>query len=354
MGYYLPALIRQMLMFIKKFTFAQIRCLLAGFTSIMINKSIKFLLRIIIAIGFPFTFLASLWLKALRVVGMSKLDEKIFMKVGMLPIIDHYYQPLVNPKKHLTQSLRKDRNLPGIDMNTNGQLELLAQFNYADELKQFPLAKVDELTYYYNNGFYESGDAEYLYNMVRHFKPRKVVEIGSGYSTLMAQNAFRKNKAEDVNYNYTQVCVEPYEQPWLEKTGVEVIRKRVETIEKSFFEELEPKDILFIGSTHMIRPQGDVLFEYLEILPVIKPGVIVHIHDIFLPKDYPDAWILDEHRLWNEQYLLEAFLTFNDKFRILGAVNYLSHAYNKEFSAKHPVYGSQPGREPGAFWMVRV
>ncbi|PJJ84082.1 class I SAM-dependent methyltransferase [Mucilaginibacter auburnensis] len=320
----------------------------------MIKQSVKFILKIILAIGFPITFLAALWLKLLRVIGMNTLDEKIFMKVGMLPIVDHYYQPLINPAKHLTQSLRKDRNLPGIDFNVNEQLELLNSFNFVDELKGFPINKADELTYYYNNGFYESGDAEYLYNMIRHFKPRKLVEIGSGYSTLMAQNAFRKNQQEDTSLSYTHICIEPYEQPWLEKTGVEVIRKRVETIEQKFFEELAAGDILFIDSTHMIRPQGDVLFEYLEVLPILKPGVVVHIHDIFLPKDYPDQWILKEHRLWNEQYLLEAFLTFNNNYKILGAVNFLSHNYNSEFSVKHPIYSQQPGREPGAFWMVRT
>lgn len=320
----------------------------------MVKQSVKLVLKIILAIGFPFTFLAALWLKCLRVIGMNALDEKIFMKVGMLPVVDHYYQPLINPKKHLTRSLRTDRDLPGINLNTDAQLELLNRFNYVEELEQFPLEKGAELSYYYNNGFYEAGDAEYLYNMLRHFKPRKIVEIGSGYSTLMAQNAFKKNKSEDETYSYKHICIEPYEQPWLEKTGVEVIRKPVETIEKSFFEALDANDILFIDSTHVIRPQGDVLFEYLEILPILKPGVIVHIHDIFLPKDYLDQWVYDEHRLWNEQYLLEAFLTFNNKFRILGAVNYLSHNYHQQFAAKHPVYSRQPGREPGAFWMVKV
>ena len=98
-----------------------------------------------------------------------------------------------------------------------------------------------------------------------------------------------------------------------------------------------------------------LLFEYLEIaLPVLKPGVIVHIHDIFTPKDYLDDWIYKQHRLWNEQYLLEAFLTFNNKFKIIGATNYLSHNYRDEFSAKCPIFASQRGREPGAFWLRRL
>lgn len=320
----------------------------------MLKKIIKFIAMCILRIGFPFTFLAAAWLRLVRWVTMSKLDEKIFMATGLLPVQDHYYQPLVNPKKYLQHSLRDDRPLPGLDLNTEEQLALLAQFNYIEELKQFPLAKQPKGTFYYNNGFYEGGDAEYLYSMIRHFKPRKIIEIGSGYSTMMAQNALQKNKSEDANYRYEQICVEPYEQHWLEKTGVTVLRERVESINKNVFVQLEANDILFIDSTHVIRPQGDVLFEYLEILPILKPGVIVHIHDIFTPKDYPDAWIIEEHRLWNEQYLLEAFLTFNSKFKILAALNYLSHNYRKEFSEKNPIYAQQGNCEPGAFWMVKA
>ncbi len=320
----------------------------------MINNALRPIAKLIITIGFPFTYLAALWLKLSRKTGLGFLEEKIFMNVGVLPIIDHYYQPLINPKKHLSKSLRDDRNLPGIDLNTDEQLSLLAQFNYNAELLEFPLEKVQQGQFYYNNKFYESGDAEYLYSAIRHFKPRNIIEIGSGYSTLMAESALLKNKAEDTGYQYKHICIEPYEQPWLEKTGIEIVRKPVEQIDTGFFKQLGANDILFIDSTHVIRPQGDVLFEYLEILPILNPGVIVHIHDIFTPKDYLNDWIIKEHRLWNEQYLLEAFLTFNPKFKIIGALNYLSHNFSEEFAAKNPIFSQQPGREIGAFWMVKT
>ena len=93
----------------------------------------------------------------------------------------------------------------------------------------------------------------------------------------------------------------------LEKIGVTVIRQKVEGLGKAVFAELEKGDILFIDSSHIIRPQGDVLFEYLESLPSLNRGVIVHIHDIFSPKDYLKEWVTNEVRFWNEQYLLEAF-----------------------------------------------
>lgn len=305
-------------------------------------------------IGFPLTFFSALWLRFVKSAGIGVIEEKLLMTVGVLPVIDHYYQPLVNPKKHLSKSLRNDRKLPGVDFNTAGQLDLLAKFDYSNELLQFPLEQAGSNTYYYNNTSYEAGDAEYLYNMVRHFKPKRIIEIGSGFSTLMVRNAIAKNKDEDVNYHCDHICIEPYEVPWLEKTGVEVIRKKVEEIDESFFQQLDANDIFFIDSSHIIRPQGDVLFEYLEILPILNFGVIVHIHDIFMPKDYPDEWIYKKHLLWNEQYLLEAFLTFNDGFKIIGALNYLFHNYPTELSDKCPVLASQPGQDPGAFWMVKT
>jgi hypothetical protein len=317
------------------------------------KETIKIVFKIIASILFPLTFFSSLWLKYVIRFGMTRFNDKIFAKLGVLPILDHYYQPLINPKRHLTKSLRDDRILKGINFNTEEQISLLSHFNYNKELSEFPLNKRAELEFYYNNETFCSGDAEYLYNMVRYFKPRKIIEIGSGASTLMVRNAIDKNKEDDPQYGCNHICVEPYEQPWLSKIDIDLIRKKVEDIDISFFKQLESNDILFIDSTHIIRPQGDVLFEFLEILPVLKSGVIIHVHDIFTPKDYLNEWIYDSHLLWNEQYLLEAFLTFNNDFRIVGALNYLAHNYQKDFADKCPIFAKQPGREPGSFWMIR-
>lgn len=313
----------------------------------------RMFLKLLLFISSPITLLSAIWLKSVRRIGIGRLEEKIFMEVGVLPIIDHYYEPLINPKKYLKKSLRNDRELPGINFNVAEQLTLLDKFNYNEELIKIPISKSEEFGYYYNNDSYGSGDGEYLYNMIRYFKPKKIIEIGSGSSTLMAINALKENKADDNSYSCCHTCIEPYEQPWLEEMELEVIRERVEAIEKSFFRGLEANDILFIDSSHIIRPQGDVLFEYLEILPIIKPGVIVHIHDIFMPKDYPNEWI-HKHVLWNEQYLLEAFLTFNERFKIIGALNYLSHNYRDRLSRKCPIFEKQTSREPGSFWIVKT
>jgi hypothetical protein len=252
----------------------------------------------------------------------------------------------------LRYSLREERFLPGIDFNDAEQLSILGEFSYNDELLKFPINKNNNvIEYCYNVGAFRSGDAEYWYNIIRLFKPKRIIEIGSGSSTLMARNAINKNISESGEYHCEHICIEPYEQHWLEEIGVKVIRKKVEDVGLDIFETLNENDILFIDSSHIIRAQGDVLFEYLELLPTLNKGVIVHIHDIFTPRDYLDEWFGEN--FWNEQYLLEAFLTNNKEFRIIGATNYLSHKYSELFSSKCPIYKVQNGREPGSFYMTR-
>lgn len=314
---------------------------------------IRKICKLILFLGIPLTWLSSLWLLLVKKVGEGKHEDHIFMKLGVLPVMDHYYQPLINPKKYLRKSLREVRELPGIDFNEKGQLEVLDQFNYNEELLKFPLNKTTETGFYYKNFSYGAGDAEYLYNVIRFYKPHRIIEIGSGLSTMMVKNARDQNKIENVEYACRHICIEPYEMPWLEHFDVELLREKVENVDKSLFRQLEANDILFIDSSHIIRPQGDVLCEYQEILPLLKKGVRVHIHDIFSPQDYPDKWVY-EHKLWNEQYLLEAFLTFNHEFKIIGALNYLALYHQKELSAKCPVYKQLGLKNLGAFWMVRV
>ena len=240
-----------------------------------------------------------------------------------MPITNHYYEPFFTPKDYTKRS----RALPGIDLNIDEQLSLLGNFKYNDELIKIPLEKSANLKFHYNNSGFEAGDAEFLYNMIRLKKPAKIIEIGSGNSTLMALNAILKNKKENPDYNCEQICIEPYEKDWLEKLPVNVLREKVESINKELFVSLNPNDILFIDSSHVIRPQGDVVFEFLEILPILNSGVIIHIHDIFTPNDYPESWLFDKIMLFNEQYLLEAFLTHNPNYKIIGSLNYLIHNY---------------------------
>lgn len=317
------------------------------------KKIIKKCLPAIDIIILPFVLCGGMVLKFVRKAGLKKLplSKKLLYKIGVFPIIDHYYEPLFNMKK-LKYSLREDRSLPGIDINEDEQVRFLSKFHYADELKIIPEKYESATKFWYGNGSYSHGDAEYLYSLIRQIKPSKIIEVGSGESTKIALMAVEKVKEENPAYVCDQICIEPYERPWLEQLPVIVLRKKLEDVDYSLFEQLSTNDILFIDSSHIIRPQGDVLKEYLEILPRLKTGVYVHIHDIFTPKDYKDDWIYDEVKLWNEQYLLEAFLTYNNNFKIIGALNFLRHKHYDLMKEKFPLMTED--YEPGAFWMQKV
>ncbi len=321
----------------------------------MIKNLVKKLLPVTDALASPLVLISAYIMLLLRKTGVQRLpvSKNILNKLGVFPIRDHYHEPMFNPI-YLRKSLREDRDLMAIDFNLAEQLTLLDKFNYNDELEQFPMENNGDGIFYYNNGYFESGDAEYLYNIIRLYKPARIIEVGGGYSTLMAINALKKNKEENKDYECKYICIEPYERPWLENLGVRIIRDIVERVDKALFTELDRNDILFIDSSHIIRPQGDVLFAYLEVFPILKPGVLVHIHDIFTPKDYQDEWVIEEVILWNEQYLLEAFLSFNKEYRILGALNYLKHHYPDKLEAKCPILKRNlESAEPGSFWLAR-
>lgn len=304
----------------------------------------------------PFTFLASLLLFAIRKMRIANMpvSKWIFKKVGVFPITNHYYEPLFDDR-HLKISLDKDRFLPGIHWNDQQQVDLLATFQYQQELNLIPYRKSkSDLSFYYDNPSLGPGDAEYLYCMVRHYLPSRIIEIGSGYSTLMVQKAIEDIRILQPAYQAEQICIEPYEMPWLEKTGVQVVRKLVEEVPLELFSTLGENDILFIDSSHMVRPQGDVLFEFLEILPGLKKGVIVHVHDIFSPKDYTKRHLVEDVMFWNEQYILEAFLTCNREFEIIAALNYLKSHHPDLLYKKLPLLDKYRDHIPGSFWMRKT
>ena len=319
------------------------------------KKFLKRLAPFIDVIVAPAVFVAALILKQVRRAGLARMpiSRAVLDLVGVLPVRDHYYEPLVVPPPSLAARLGEDRLLPGVDLNVAAQLELLRHLRFADELAAFPRHKGVEGGFYFDNDAFVAGDAEVFYGLLRHFKPRQLIEVGSGFSTLLARAALAHTRALDPAYQCRHICIEPFEARWLEQLeGIEVRRERVEEIEPALFGRLDENDVLFIDSSHVIRPRGDVLCEYLEILPRLRPGVLVHVHDIFTPKDYPAKWVVEERRLWNEQYLLEAFLTCNPRFEVIAALNHLAHHHPDELAAAAPVYGAnRQDAEPGSFWI---
>ncbi len=302
----------------------------------------------------PFVALSALLLRAIRRISVERLPvlRAVLEWIGVMPVTRQYYDPMIL-KQDLRRPLHEERSLPGLDLRVEEQLEFVRRFNVADELRSLS-GERREGEYYVDNNFFGAGDAEYYYSMIRLVKPRRIVEVGSGFSTLVALRAIEKNKKEDAGYNCELYCIEPYENHWLEKTQAIIIRKKVEEVEISFFSQLQQKDILFIDSSHVIRPQGDVVTEIFEILPRVNPGVYIHIHDMFTPRDYPERWITKWYIYWDEQYLVEAFLMYNASFKIIGAVNYLKHNHFAVVSQCFPLLAAHPKSEPASLWIVRT
>lgn len=311
----------------------------------------KSLYRIIDICFLPVSFLILPVLKLMRRHGVSQfpLTLKRFLSVGVFPIRDHYYEPQIIYSKEF--DARKPRQL-FIDFHLDKQLAGLSSLSYSNELSMLPLhGNYGEGRFYVQNPAFGPGDCDLYYLLVRNIKPKRIIEIGSGYSTLVCLEALKKNALD--NAHTSLCCIEPYEMNWLEQTpGIELIRESVEKVPISVFSELEENDILFIDSSHIIRPENDVLFEFLELLPRLRKGVIVHIHDIFSPRHYPSDWLQKEFRFWNEQYLLEAFLYYNDSFEILYSLNHLKNEAFAETKKTLTTLGSKD--EPASFWLRKV
>jgi hypothetical protein len=308
------------------------------------RNPIDILLSIVIVPG-AYLFLLFRRIRASRL----PLTGNRLKKIGIYAIRDHYYEPLFNPK-HLHKPLNEDRELPGINLNIEKQIVFLSKLQCSDELKLMDLQKpaCRSTDFSLRNTFFSNGDAEFLYQVIRFLKPSKLIEIGCGHSTKIARLALKKNELES-GKTTKHICIEPYEQSWLKDLdGINFIPEKVEKLKFDWKSELAEGDLLFIDSSHIIRPQGDVLSEYLQIIPQLKQGVYIHVHDIFTPKDYPKKWIIDEVYFWNEQYLLEALLSGTNKYEIIAAVNYLKHHHYKALKNVCPYLSNED--EPGSFY----
>ncbi len=193
----------------------------------------------------------------------------------------------------------------------------------------------------YGPGFTEV-DALVLYSMVRDLKPRRYLEIGSGLSTYYAWLAASRNRAEGVPCEIS--CVDPYSTNRLgEIDEVEIVRREVQDVETAYFEQLAAGDLLFIDSTHVVKIDGDVPFLYLEAVPRLAPGVVVHSHDVHFPYNVPhpvdyNLFAAKWPRYWTEAMLLQAFLAFNDQFEILLSAPLLRHHDEPFLAARLPGY----------------
>jgi len=262
----------------------------------------------------------------------------------------HFYEPMPDTRALGEELWEKRYELEGVDLNRGIQLDFLRKVfpQFQREWSEFPVTLEEAKGgFYLGNNRFGNLDPLIAYCMVRHFRPSRIVEIGGGYSTLLLALAARRNE------NTTLTCIEPYPDEPLRADipGLEaLIQTRVEHIGLSFFEELKAGDVLFIDSSHTTRIGGDVNYLFLEVIPHLRPGVIVHVHDIFFPFEYPRKWAMEQHRFWTEQYMLQAFLAFNAEFEVLAGATYLTTCWPEEVQATFP---NTPELQGASFWMRR-
>lgn len=279
---------------------------------------------------------------------------KYWQSLGVNILPNHYYQPIPDIKNIQKSVFNKKSELVGLKMQPKKQLLMLKKFKkFTKEyrlFKKLPLGTDDQtdLNYYFKNLAFDGVDGLVYYCMIRLLKSDKILEVGSGWSTKIAAKAALLNK------NTELICVEPYPQPILSKgfPGLtKVIKKNVEKTSLNTFLRLKEGDILFIDSSHTVKTGGDVNYLFLEVMPRLKKGVYIHIHDIFLPNEYPREWLIKENRFWNEQYLLWAFLLFNNAFEIIYSNSYMGEKYPLEVKRTFP---NSPFYKGGSFWLKKI
>lgn len=262
----------------------------------------------------------------------------------------HYYEPLPDFRAITANAAARRRVSPAIDFDCDAQQRLLTRLaeQFGHEL---PHAGFD-----FANAYFPGLDAAIYYALIRDLRPARVIEIGSGMSSRIAARALDENRRD--GHGGELVCIEPYPEPRLtdHMPQATLIRQRVEDVPLERFDALGANDILFIDSSHAVKFGGDVCREFLEILPRLKPGVWIHVHDVFFPRDYPAEWLIERRLAYNEQYLLEAFLAFNRSFSVRAALHWWWLEHRDAAAAAWPPAVTQASDRlaPASFWMARV
>ena len=296
----------------------------------------------------------------LRPSGAETTVRDVFAKHGYYLLPKHYDLPIPDELDMTGDFYERGSGLVGVDMNDKDALALLENLfpRYVQEFRSLiPTHRTNNpKQFYLLNGAYMAIDSHVYYAFIRHFNPKKIIEIGAGYSTLLAACAGAQNLKEKGS-SPRLIAVDPYPNELIKEgfPGLsQLIESKVQDVPLDLFTSLERGDILFIDSSHILRSGGDVQMEYLEILPRLSSGVIVHIHDVSLPRAYPRIYFETQH-YWNEQYLLQSFLAFNSRFKVLWPGNYMMIQYPEKVCKVFPEFyamrQSFPMSEPTAFWM---
>jgi len=257
----------------------------------------------------------------------------------------HYYNPLVDPKAVDVYSDTvfdtSKKSVFGIDFREKAQLELLDELLPYYKEVPFPVEQTPGFRYYLGNGIFSYSDGIFLYMLMRHFKPSRIIEVGSGHSSAVMIDTNERFLNDSVNLTF----IEPYPERLYsllkdtDKTKNKIFELPIQQVPFSEFESLKAGDFLFVDSSHVSKTGSDVNYIFFEVLPRLKSGVIIHFHDIFTPMEYPKSWVMKKD-VWfgfNEIYILRAFLMYNPEFEVIMFNTFLEEHHEEWFSKNMPL-----------------
>lgn len=293
--------------------------------------------------------------------GLTWLLTKVSPPPPVLPAalppahpIGHFYSPfpsLADIQAREAQDFGRDEGLAGVDLNEAEQLalfEALVPF-YAE--MPWSESRGERLRYGFQNDMYSYSDAIFLYGVIRHFRPRRIIEVGSGHSScvmLDTSDLFFGGRIDctfiDPNPGALLALLRPED---LQRARL--LEKKVQDVPLSAFDSLEAGDILFVDSGHVSKVGSDLNHIVFNVLPRLAPGVLAHFHDVYYPFEYP-RFVLHQGIAWNEAYLLRAFLQYNDAFKIVLFNTYLETLHADRVYGAMPLCRRNPG---GSLWLQR-
>jgi predicted O-methyltransferase YrrM len=289
-------------------------------------------------------------------VLLSFLDSSEFRAriapLGLEPFPPGQFYSAVPSHEDRERALRApERPIEGIEFHDREQMRLLNELVAFYRDCPFTDSKSPSLRYYYENPSYSYTDAIMLYCLIRHLRPHRIVEVGSGFSSCVMMDTNDLFFSGRIELTF----VEPYPQLLKsvmrrEDSRHRMLSKPLQDVDLDLFRSLEANDIVFIDSSHVSKTGSDVNTVFFDVLPMLRPGVFIHFHDIFWQFEYPAAWIR-EGRAWNEAYVLRAFLEFNQSFSVALFSSYLHHQHPAWFQKHMPLCLKNPG---GSLWIHRV
>jgi hypothetical protein len=311
--------------------------------------------------GFVARHFAPLLARIIQQMAATGTGTDACLRRNCLPVTVNYYAPipdLQDLEKRKVWDRRSD--LTGIDFGTERQVRVLRGLGqrFGHECKWPMESTEDPYQFFTHNPSFSYGCAASLHCILREYQPQRVIEIGSGNSSLVISSALNRN-TQVTSQVPEYIIIDPYPRPIIEHglpCLTRLVKERVELLEVGFFDLLRKNDVLFVDGGHAVRTGSDVNHMILDVLPRLAEGVIVHFHDVFLPFEYPKVWATNARfrQFWTEAYLLQAFLCLNPDFEILLAMTHLMTEQKQAFQTAFPFY--DPIEHPtisGSFWVRR-